>query len=71
MTTTPRITPSDHRLLQLASEGRTNKEIAVEFSTSEQRIKNLMTRLFVAMGARNRAHACVIAVEKGIVRVKV
>jgi two-component system nitrate/nitrite response regulator NarL len=63
-----RITPNDHRLLQLASEGRTNKEIAVEFSTSEQRIKNLMTRLFDAMGARNRAHAVAMAVKKEIIK---
>jgi two-component system, NarL family, response regulator len=54
-------------LLQLA-KGNSNKMIAVSMGFSESLIKRELVRLFDKLGAKDRAHAVMLAVERGVVR---
>lgn len=48
-------------VLELMRNGLTNREIASRLSRSEFTIKTHVQRILAKTGARNRAHACVIA----------
>lgn len=53
-------------ILQLASEGRTNKEIASAIGTTEVTIKMHMRSICRKLNARNRAHAVIISKERDL-----
>jgi two-component system nitrate/nitrite response regulator NarP len=53
-------------ILQLASEGRTNKEIASAIDATEVTIKMHMRSICRKLNARNRAHAVVISKERDL-----
>ncbi|MGO4910628.1 LuxR C-terminal-related transcriptional regulator [Pseudorhodobacter sp. W20_MBD10_FR17] len=54
-------------IMQLASEGRTNKEIASAIGASEVTIKMHMRAICRKLNARNRAHAVIISKEWDII----
>ena len=65
----PLVDPLSHRETQVASliaDGRTNGEIAVALDLSPETVKTYVNRLFIKLGARNRAHAAARAIEMGL-----
>ncbi len=52
-------------ILNLLSEGRTNKEIAKELGLSEKTIKNHMYKIFKRLNVKDRTRAVIIAMQKG------
>ncbi|WP_412508550.1 response regulator transcription factor [Roseovarius sp. SYSU LYC5161] len=61
------ITKKDRLILKSVAEGKTNKEIAIETGKTEITIKMKMRALCSRLGARNRAHAVIIASQKGLI----
>lgn len=57
------------RILKLITQGNSNKEIAHIIGFSESLIKQELVRVFTKLGARDRAHAATLAIERGIVDV--
>ncbi len=55
------------KVLALASEGLTNKEIAARIGEDEGTVKMHMRSLTSKLSARNRAHASAIAIRLGLV----
>lgn len=60
------LTEEEYGVLRRAAQGDTNKQIAGEFGVTEVRVKMLMRAICRKISARNRAHACVIAREQGL-----
>ena len=65
-TGTSALTEEEFGVLRRAATGDTNKEIAAHFDVTDVRIKMLMRSICRKIAARNRAHACVIAREQGL-----
>jgi DNA-binding NarL/FixJ family response regulator len=61
------LTPSEVRVLRLIAEGRANKEIAASLSTSEATVKNQVQSILSKLGARDRTHAAVVGLKRGII----
>jgi len=64
---TAQLTQSDRLILKSVAEGKTNKEIALELQASEVAIKMKMRSICNRLEARNRAHAVIVASQKGII----
>jgi two-component system, NarL family, nitrate/nitrite response regulator NarL len=54
-------------ILRMASEGLTNKEIALAIGTTEVAIKMHMRSICRQLAGRNRAHAVTIGLERGLI----
>ena len=54
-------------VLRLADDGDTNKEIARALAVTETQVKMIMRNICTKLGARNRAHACIIARERMLI----
>jgi DNA-binding NarL/FixJ family response regulator len=61
--------PKEVEVLRHVAEGRANKWIAVELSTTEAGVKNHIKRILAKLGAADRTHAVIIAVRRGIIDV--
>lgn len=57
----------ERRILQSVSEGKTNKSIAAELDSTEVAIKMKMRAICSKLGAKNRAHAAMIARQKNLI----
>lgn len=55
------------RVLGLVARGHTNSEIAEILVTSTQVVKNIVHRVFIKLGVRNRVEATLRALEAGLV----
>ena len=55
------------RVLGLVARGHTNSEIAEILVTSTQVVKNIVRRVFIKLGVRNRVEATLRALEAGLV----
>ena len=60
-----RLTPREREVLGLLARGLENHEIARELVVTASTVKHHAARILAKMGARNRTHAAVIAVERG------
>lgn len=60
------LTDEENAVLRRAAAGDTNKQIAAELGVTEGRVKMMMRAVCQKIAARNRAHACVIARELGV-----
>ena len=58
------------RVLGLVARGHTNSEIAEVLVTSTQVVKNVVHRVFIKLGVRNRVEATLRALEAGLVNPK-
>jgi len=58
------------RVLTMIAEGYENGDIAKEFGTTPQVIKNSIRQLYDYLGASNRAHAVAVCYQRGILRVE-
>ena len=61
----PGLSPREAEVLQMVAEGYSNKEIASRFGLTEHTIKNHLTGIMRKLGARDRAHAVVLALRQG------
>ena len=60
-------TEQERLILKAVAAGKTNKEIAIEAGKTEVTIKMKMRSICSRLNAKNRAHAAIIASQKGIV----
>ena len=56
------------QILDLTACGDTNPEIAEKLRLGEQTVKTHLRRAGVALGARNRVHAAVLAYAAGVIQ---
>jgi len=61
------LTPAEARVLRLIAEGNSNKEIATQLSVSEDTVKGQVRNILSKLGAKDRAHAAMIGVKRGII----
>jgi DNA-binding NarL/FixJ family response regulator len=66
-TTDAALTPAEVRVLRLIAEGNANKEIAAQLSVSEDTVKGQVRNILSKLGAKDRAHAAMIGVKRGII----
>jgi DNA-binding NarL/FixJ family response regulator len=59
--------PSETRVLQLISEGLSNKQIAERLSITEESVKGQVKNILSKLDARDRTHAAVIGLRNGII----
>lgn len=64
-----RISPRQREVLDLISLGLTNKEIARKLDINLQTVKNHIANIFVALEARNRPEAVVLALSAGLIQI--
>jgi len=62
------LTERECDVLRLIVQGRTNSEIAAELYVSEATVKTHINHIFAKLGARDRAHAVVLAHQLGLAR---
>ncbi len=63
-----RLSPREHELLELASEGLTTSEIAARLYLSPNTVKTYWQRLYEKLGASDRASAVAEAARRGLLR---
>jgi DNA-binding CsgD family transcriptional regulator len=64
----PRLTRREREILPLVAQGHTNREIGSLLDLSPGTVRNLMARLLAKLGARDRTHAVVLALRRGLLR---
>jgi DNA-binding NarL/FixJ family response regulator len=63
------LTPAEVRVLRLIAAGNANKEIAEQLSISEETVKGQVRNILSKLGAKDRTHATMIGVKRGIIEV--
>jgi len=61
------LTPAEIRVLRLIAEGNANKEIATLLFVSEETVKGQVRNILSKLGAKDRTHAAMIGLKRGIV----
>ena len=61
------LTPAEVRVLHLIAEGNANKEIAAQLSTSEDTVKGQVRSILSKLGAKDRTHAAMMGLKRGII----
>ena len=61
------LTAAEVRVLRLIAEGNANKEIAAQLSTSEDTVKGQVRNILSKLGAKDRTHAAMIGLKRGII----
>jgi DNA-binding NarL/FixJ family response regulator len=61
------LTHAEISVLRLIAEGRANKEIADQLSTTEESVKSRVKNILSKLGANDRTHATTIALKRGII----
>lgn len=61
------LTPAEVRVLRLIAEGNANKEIAAQLSLSEETVKGQVRNILSKLGAKDRTHAAMIGIRRGII----
>lgn len=60
------LTAAEIRVLRLIAAGNANKEIAAHLSLSEETVKGQVSKILAKLGAKDRTHAVVIGLKRGI-----
>lgn len=63
------LSPDALRILSMIADGYENRDIAKEFGTNVQNVKNALRALYDHLGASNRAHAVAICYQRGILKI--
>lgn len=58
------LTPTEHRVVDLVTEGLTNPQIAAQLLVSQETIKTHMRHIFAKLGVRNRAQVAAAAASE-------
>jgi DNA-binding NarL/FixJ family response regulator len=66
----PTLTPREVQVMELVSEGRRNKEIAVLLGISEETVQVHLKNIFAKLKVGERTAAVNIAIRRGIVHIK-
>ena len=61
------LTPPEIRVLKLIAAGNAIKEIAAQMSVSDETVKGQVSRILSKLGAKDRTHAVVIGLQRGII----
>jgi len=61
-----RLTPRERQVLKMVVAGHSNKEIAQQWTISEETIKHHLTRMFDKVGAANRVELAMLATRDGL-----
>lgn len=61
------LTAAEIRVLRLIAAGNANKEIAAQLSISEETVKGQVSRILSKLGAKDRTHAVVIGLKRGVI----
>jgi DNA-binding NarL/FixJ family response regulator len=61
-----RLTPRERQVLKMVVAGHSNKEIAQQWTVSEETIKHHLTRMFDKVGAANRVELAMLATRHGL-----
>ncbi|HSP03623.1 MAG TPA: response regulator transcription factor [Acidimicrobiales bacterium] len=56
-----RLTPQEHRIVELLAEGRTNREIGADMFLAEKTVKNYVSNVLAKLGMSQRTEAAVWA----------
>jgi len=64
--TQSRLTPREQQVLRMVVAGHSNKEIAQQWTVSEETIKHHLTRMFDKVGAANRVELAMLATSQGL-----
>jgi len=59
----PNITPRQHEIIASVAAGRSNKQIAQQFSLSEETVKRHLTNIFGRVGVSNRVELALFAMQ--------
>jgi DNA-binding NarL/FixJ family response regulator len=62
-----RLTRREHEVLELITEGRSNKRIALELGISEKTVKSHVGHVLAKLGVADRTQAALLAVRDGLV----
>ena len=54
-------------MLKVVSGGRGNKQVAAQLDLSEETVKTHMRNILAKLNARDRTHAVMIALQRGII----
>ena len=65
------LTPTEHRVLAMIVEGKSNKEIARKFNVSENTVKTHVKNVFSKLGVSDRTSAATTAIKRGFARLDV
>ena len=65
--TSEALTQSEVRVLRLIAQGNANKEIAAQLSIAEDTVKSQVRNLLSKLGAKDRTHAAMIGLKRGII----
>jgi len=63
------LSPAEVRVLRLIAQGNANKEIAAQFSISEETVKGQVRNILSKLGANDRTHAAIIGLKRGIIEI--
>lgn len=63
----PELSGRELEVLQLAAQGRTNKEIGAELRISPHTVQKHFTSLFLKLGTSSRSEACARAIREGLI----
>ena len=61
-----KLTPREQQVLRMVVAGHSNKEIAQQWTVSEETIKHHLTRMFDKVGAANRVELAMLATSQGL-----
>lgn len=62
----PLLTPREVAVLQLVAAGKSNYVVAQELFVTEETVKSHMRNIMTKLGARDRTHAVIIGIQRGI-----
>lgn len=61
------LTTREEQIIRLVAAGQSNADIGNELFVAENTVKTHLRRLSCKLGARDRAHAAILATRRGIV----
>jgi DNA-binding NarL/FixJ family response regulator len=63
-----KLSEKEQVIVSLVTDGRRNKEIAVELGTSEQVVKNYLRRIYERLGVADRLELAIYSLQHGLVK---
>jgi DNA-binding NarL/FixJ family response regulator len=61
------LSPTEVRVLRMIADGTSNKDVAAQLGITEEAVKGQVRNILSKLGARDRTHAAVLAMKRGII----